>query len=513
MDIPLSDHYVSIDEMLGYVGEFGRFQWMIQSLLCIMQFPPTFPPLIMYFAALTPDWRCTGGNNTYCNSTKTFPSEDHTRCNMPREAWEYVKPKDYSVVTQFDINCSDHWLIYLTTSICFAGMAVGSIAMGWLGDKYGRKKVLFPCMFLLCLVGLVSAFVPSIEWFLICRFLVGFLRSGTSVFMILIASELTGSKYRPLAGTSLRMILPIANCVLGVQAYYANTWSTLCIVCSAPYFLTLLSYKLIPESIRWLRINGKQDKVMETFEKIAKSNKKVIPPNIKLSPLIKNITIGKAGISQLFHTQRRALSTINLGFAWMITSMVYYGVSLAADDLGGSLYTNFILISLVEFPAGVVAVYLLNTFGRKKTIIFTLLLGSLGCVGLSALPTVVDFKIARFSLGLLSKFLITISYSSIYTWTVEIFPTTVRAAGMGFTQFTSRVGAVGAPFVAKGLKLLHPIAPFLFMGVVGSLTSTLLILLPETKGRPTKETMHHRPTVAVIHNNNDHKSSNYSNPL
>ena len=36
--------------------------------------------------------------------------------------------------------------------------------------------------------------------------------------MTLIASELTGSRYRPMAGTSLRMILPIANCLLGLLA-------------------------------------------------------------------------------------------------------------------------------------------------------------------------------------------------------------------------------------------------------------------------------------------------------
>ena len=210
MDIPLGDHYVSIDEMLTYAGEFGRFQWTIQLLLCIMQFPPTFPSLIMYFAALTPDWTCVDSgihNGTYCNSTKVYPSEDLSRCDMPRSAWKYVRPKSYSVVTQFDISCSDHWLVYLTTSVYFVGMAFGSILMGWLGDKFGRKRVLFPSMFLLCFTGVVSVFVPNIEWFLVCRFLVGIFRSGTSVFMILIASELTGSKYRPLAGSTLRMML------------------------------------------------------------------------------------------------------------------------------------------------------------------------------------------------------------------------------------------------------------------------------------------------------------------
>jgi len=497
MDIPIGEHSVSIDEMLKYAGEFGKFQALVQLFFCIMQFPPTFPTLIMYFAALDPNWRCSRiVNNTYCNSTKIFPNEDLRRCDWPRDAWEYVKPKEYSIVTQFDLNCSKHWYIYLTTSVCFIGMAFGSVAMGWLGDRYGRKKVLFPSLFFLCLFGLLSTFSPSIEWFLLCRFIVGFLRSGTSVFMMLIAAELTGSKYRPMAGTSLRMILPIANCVLGLQAYYATTWAMLSILCSAPYFLTLLSYKLVPESIRWLRLKGEHDKVMDVFKRMAKWNKTTIPPNVKISPLPQNTEANKTGISQLFKTARGAMKTLNLGFAWMITASVYYGVSLAADDLGGSLYFNFILISLVEFPAGMAAVCLLNTLGRKKTIISTLLLGSLGCVGLAFIPkTGLYYKEASIASGVLCKFLITISYNSIYTWTVEIFPTTARAAGMGFTQFTSRIGAMGAPFVAKGLKLWSPKLPFLFMGIIGTSTTLLLGFLPETKGKPTKETIHRRPTA------------------
>ena len=500
-EISLAEQYVSVDEMLHHVGEFGRFQWMIQLLLCVMQFPPTFPSLIMYFAALTPAWRCsTNHNNSFCNSTnRVFPYSDERRCEWPREEWEYVKWKGYSVVTQYDISCANHWYIYLTTSLCFIGMAFGSIAMGYLGDRFGRKRVLFPAMFCLCLVTLLSVFAPTIEWFLASRFLVGFLRSGTSVFMMLVASELTGNRYRPLAGSTLRMILPIANCVMGVQAYYVDGWKNLFILCSAPYLLTVFFYKLVPESVRWLRLRGHHDKVMKTFERIAKFNRKSIPANVFLAPLPKDIAVSKAGIAQLFTTFRRSLSTLNLGWAWMAASIVYFGVSLAADDLGGSIYVNFILVSLVEFPAGLATIYFLNTFGRKKTIIGTLLSGSVGCAALACIPATTGYyKIVRVSLGLVSKFLITVSYSSIYTWTVEIFPTTVRAVGMGFTQFTSRMGAAMAPIVAKGLKTWNPIAPFLFMGVVGIVTSLLLTFLRETKGRPTKETMQRPTAVAVV---------------
>ena len=41
----------------------------------------------------------------------------------------------------------------------------------------------------------------------------------------------------------------------------------------------------------------------------------------------------------------------------MVNALVYFGVALAADDLGGSMHFNYILSSVVEFPAAVVAIF------------------------------------------------------------------------------------------------------------------------------------------------------------
>ena len=40
--------------------------------------------------------------------------------------------------------------------------------------------------------------------------------------------------------------------------------------------------------------------------------------------------------------------------------LVYYGVALAANDLGGETYRDYILTSLIEFPAVLLAISLCN---------------------------------------------------------------------------------------------------------------------------------------------------------
>ena len=43
-----------------------------------------------------------------------------------------------------------------------------------------------------------------------------------------------------------------------------------------------------------------------------------------------------------------------------VNGMVYYGVSLASDNLGGNMYRDFVLTSLVEVPANVLVIELGN---------------------------------------------------------------------------------------------------------------------------------------------------------
>ena len=40
-----------------------------------------------------------------------------------------------------------------------------------------------------------------------------------------------------------------------------------------------------------------------------------------------------------------------------MNALVYYGVSLSAGNLGGNIYVNFFLLSLVEFPGTRLVIY------------------------------------------------------------------------------------------------------------------------------------------------------------
>lgn len=47
-------------------------------------------------------------------------------------------------------------------------------------------------------------------------------------------------------------------------------------------------------------------------------------------------------------------------FTRFVNGMVYYGISLASDDLGGNMYRDFVLTSLVEIPGNILVIVLSN---------------------------------------------------------------------------------------------------------------------------------------------------------
>ena len=103
MEAPLREtNRLRMDEVLPLVGEFGKFQILLEIAFSIMIFPGSMLVLIPYFSQHIPPWKCSR-NSTICPYNGTFSSHDKlykSRCKMPRSEWEYAKPKDYSIITQ-----------------------------------------------------------------------------------------------------------------------------------------------------------------------------------------------------------------------------------------------------------------------------------------------------------------------------------------------------------------------------------------------------------------------------
>ena len=476
---------LTIDEILPFVGEFKRYQWLLCAIFCIMVLPVASQVLLMYFVAQDPGWRCKE-YSTLCTYNGTFPSNNYSRCYLPRSEWEFTEAKEFSIVTYFDIYCEKAWLINLSTSIIFVGTGFGSLIVGWLADNYGRKPILFISVTLITWFGFLSAFMPNIYLLICCRFIIGFFISaayGTAIIL----SEIVASNYRPVAGLIIWCFFPVSLCLLGLQAYFIRSWKVLSIACSAPYFFIPLFYLFAPESPRWLRLHGKVDELIKTFEKISSFNKMVIPSHIGILPASNNAGKQKSNPLHLFRTCKMAFLTINLGYAELVTSMTYYGLSLIASDFGGSIYLNFILVSATEIPACIACIILCDKVGRKKTTVVCVALAGGVCGVLAFLCSHEDIGMDLVVVGMVAKLFVTIGFNCLTIWLFELYPTSLRAQGNSITYVISTLGSASSPWMVTGLNSLHPSAPYICMGIASISCAGLLLCLKETKRLATLE--------------------------
>ena len=468
----------TIDETLNHVGQFGFYQWFTCFLCAMINYAQGMTGLMMYFVALSPQWECTK-NSTICNSSEIFPSYNNWRCSMNRSDWKFTDPKTFSITTQFDLVCENSWIISLTSSLYFAGSIITGTLIGWTTDRLGRKNVCFISLAAVMIIGSATAFCKSIIAILVMRFATGLAIPGTTGNAFVLLTESVGIKYRNIAGQMIFLAWPIAQCVLALTAYLIAEWKILVVLSTAPYISVLLGYFFMPESLRWLQVHGKTDRLNDTFKKIAKWNRTSFPQNIVVKSNLEGID-KKVNPLYLFKTKKQAISTCVQIYAWFTFSLVYFGLSLGADNLAGSVYLNFVLIHLVEVPAVLSAMYFPDKFGRKKTIIISLLSGSLACI-------IVSFYRQFIAIAVLGKFFVTISFCANYSWSAELFPTKIRGEAIGLFNTLSRIGSAGSPFISKTLAETHKSAPFLAMGIIGVVCFFLLFVLPETKHKENHE--------------------------
>ncbi|XP_065062349.1 organic cation transporter-like protein isoform X1 [Rhopilema esculentum] len=486
---------LTMDEILPYIGEFGKFQILLEVAFCVMVIPSSMLILVPYFAQDSPPWTCLL-NSTVCRLNGTFDSYSRFyqyRCNMPRSEWEFTKQKEYSIVTQFDLYCDTEMYSYLATSSVFISWAFGGVILGWVSDRYGRRiNMLISTTFIL-LFGFISSFSPNIWFYIFARAVFGFFTPGTYVQSIVLISEFVGPKWRPFAGIAISLLYAVGVVILGVIAIFVQTWKTLMIVITAPYFFILLFFLAIPESARWLHVNGRNDEALAIFRKIAKCNGKELP-EVQLKKIEEDCSTGIKHYLYLFKPAKIATRSLIQGYTWMVCSLVFFGVSFGAGDLSGHILRDYIITSLFDIPAAVLAIYLCNKIGRKKTTIIPIFIAGISCIAVSLIPKKSGSKPSelvglRVSFGVLGRFCITLSYDAIYIWSTEMYPTCVRSAAMGYLQIFAHIGSSLAPWVAKWLVAFHVVLPFSIMGGLAVISAILLLRLPETANKETLETL------------------------
>src|SRR5215216_2401589 len=104
-----------------------------------------------------------------------------------------------------------------------AGLLVGGIVWGILGDKKGRLSVLFGSILIYSLANIGNGFVTSIEAYAVLRFIAGFGLAGELGAGITLVTEILRNKIRGY-GTTLVATLGVVGALLAYVVSYVFNW-------------------------------------------------------------------------------------------------------------------------------------------------------------------------------------------------------------------------------------------------------------------------------------------------
>ncbi|CAG5110614.1 Oidioi.mRNA.OKI2018_I69.chr2.g4998.t1.cds [Oikopleura dioica] len=184
-------------------------------------------------------------------------------------------------------------------------------------------------------------------------------------------------------------------------------------------------------------------------------------------------------------------------YQWFATTLVYYGLSLGAGDLGGSLLMTNFINGAVEVLCYILLPLFIDhpKIGRKYGTVWTMLLGSVGCL----LTAVFDFLLiddpdndglstAKMICAVVGKFGVAGTFGIVYVHASEMYPTPVRGVGVGLSSAGGRIGGILAPII-NGLGKTTSWLPFVIFGALGIVQVITVFFLPETLGVPMLTTI------------------------
>ncbi|KAJ8021289.1 Solute carrier family 22 member 6-B [Holothuria leucospilota] len=528
---------MDFDEALKSIGNFGKYQKALSLLLSVPILIGCLQIYVQVFAAGESDHWCQSWKEDNCkdlNLTEiqcenlkkeiSIPAkvaddnktvfEHCEKYNVTGKDLETVMLADYinstifekipcdegwvhdrstfpsTIVIDFELVCGRSNLPNVAQSAYFGGYLVGSIFGGATADVIGRRWALLLSNILVLATGMANVFSPNMLLYIILRFLTGTFARLVSISSIVLTAELVSPVRRVTVTNILFLGWALGYFVLSGLAKLIPNWRFLQLAITVPYLpLLILELLFVVESPRWFIVNDKTEEAERALKKIARFNGRNTADNIlkpsKSTHEIQTPEKTKRLLKQLLHSRVGILITINMCFNWFVQSVVYYGLSLSTSSLGIDPYISFIVSGAIEIPAYVLCMYLPEWIGRKGTTCSTLVFGGISCCLSPLLPP----GVWRALLAMAGKFCVTISFSLVYTWAIEITPTSLRSTGMGLFSMSSRIGGMLVPF----LLILEDVwlsLPIIIMGSASIIAGLLSLLLPETKGRPLPCTIH-----------------------
>ncbi|MED6274978.1 hypothetical protein CHARACLAT_021758 [Characodon lateralis] len=522
-------------DLLEEVGGFGRYQWIHVTLISLPGLMMASQNLLNNFVSGIPSHHCNPATNQSLHDLvltlqvdeqqllKVFIPPDLSgnrldRCRRYAEpqwhllnlnssvnvselqtegcvdGWRFDQSEfSATTVSEWELVCSLRPLKQMIQTIYMGGVLTGAIIYGGLSDRFGRKSVLIWSYLQLAVLGCSSALSPSYTVYCIFRFLSGMAVSGIILNGVSLKVEWIPTKTRTLVGTLTSFFFTFGQMILAGLAYWLRDWRKLQLVTCAPQFIFFAYSWWYAESARWLVLNRQSEEALKSLHRVARINRKPeiinkLTLEVLHSHMSKEIESSRSSFTafNLLKTSQIRRISICLIAVWFSTSFAYYGLAMDLQKFGVSIYLMQIIFGAVDIPAKFLALGLLSYLGRRVSQVSCLFLSAVIIFANIFVPT--DMQSLRTTLACLGKAFTSASFTTVYLYTGELYPTVIRQTGMGFVSTMARIGSMAAPAVLI-LDEVFPALPSMVYGGAAVLASGFACFLPETLNKPLPDTI------------------------
>jgi benzoate transport len=379
----------------------------------------------------------------------------------------------------------------IVLSMELIGMAIGSVLLGGLADKIGRRPTLLGCLAVMASGMILATTASSPIQLSIWRVLTGLGIGGMLSCTNAVVAEFSNNKWRSLCISIMVIGYPLGG---GFGGLYASSliarydWRAVFYLgATATGILLPISFFLVPESVHWLT----RKQPLNVLDKVNRSLKALGHAAISALPEI-HVDERKKTLADIF-------SPALIGVTLLVTSAYFlhivsfyfllkWGPKIVVD-MGFAASAGGRLLTMSNFGGAAGGAFfglLTARFGLRPLTIAILAVNSASIVIFGHAPR--DLEILTI-LAFIVGFFGNAAVSGLYSIVAYAFPTHVRATGTGFVIGIGRGGAVISPWIAGYLLQIGDTLPIvaLIMSIGSMLAAGVLLFLKLSTDRPVVE--------------------------